>query len=222
MKAQAKKALASIEKYGALLVFPLDNRPEPRAIWHELHPRTAMRWEWDSGGDTRVADLWRLREALSKSGEVVYSKWYRGRATFFSKSCFSDLLRVQRSSKLELELVGESASLYEALCESSPISTKELKKVTELRGKSFETMFQKGMKRLFESGLIVGWGEVDDGAFPSLACGATKLMFEELWAECQEDQDVEAAYERLHQRLPEPMMRFLDQILSKKKGSRRT
>ena len=28
---------------------------------------------------------------------------------------------------------------------------------------------------------MVGFGEVDDGAFPSLAVGATSLLFDELW-----------------------------------------
>jgi hypothetical protein len=37
------------------------------------------------------------------------------------------------------------------------------------------------MKFLWTRLLIVGVGEVDDGAFPSLAVGATELVFEDLW-----------------------------------------
>jgi hypothetical protein len=37
------------------------------------------------------------------------------------------------------------------------------------------------MKELFTRLLIVGFGEVEDGAFPSLAVGATELLFEDLW-----------------------------------------
>jgi len=39
------------------------------------------------------------------------------------------------------------------------------------------------MKELFMRLLIVGFGEVEDGAFPSLAVGATELVFEDLWRE---------------------------------------
>ncbi|MBS2027495.1 MAG: hypothetical protein JST54_06265 [Deltaproteobacteria bacterium] len=37
------------------------------------------------------------------------------------------------------------------------------------------------MKALWTRLLIVGAGEVDDGAFPSLAIGSTALLFEDLW-----------------------------------------
>lgn len=37
------------------------------------------------------------------------------------------------------------------------------------------------MKQLWARLLIVGFGEVDDGAFPSLAVAATELMFEDSW-----------------------------------------
>lgn len=33
--------------------------------------------------------------------------------------------------------------------------------------------------------MIVGFGEVDEGAFPSLAIGATKLLFEDLYEEAK-------------------------------------
>lgn len=52
-----------------------------------------MRWEWDESGSQAVSDLWHLREKLSTSGQVVYSKWFRGRATLISRSLFPALLR---------------------------------------------------------------------------------------------------------------------------------
>ena len=42
------------------------------------------------------------------------------------------------------------------------------------------------MKQLFNQFLIVAYGEVDDGAFPSLAVGSTKLLFEELFLKSQQ------------------------------------
>src|SRR5205809_926272 len=91
-------AVSAIEKNGILLVYPIDNRKEPPSLWSSFFPKSQMRWEWDTGGDHRVADLWRLREELSRSGKVVYAKWYRGRATFFSKQVFTWMLALLESS----------------------------------------------------------------------------------------------------------------------------
>ena len=41
------------------------------------------------------------------------------------------------------------------------------------------------MKELFRRFLIVAYGEVDDGAFPSLAVGATRTLFEDIWKDSQ-------------------------------------
>jgi hypothetical protein len=37
------------------------------------------------------------------------------------------------------------------------------------------------MKPLWNRLWIVGFGEIEDSSFPSLAAGATRLIFEELW-----------------------------------------
>ena len=70
-----QKIITAINEHGILLVYPLDNRKEPKSIWSVLYPRTPMRWEWDAGGDDRVGELWVLRESLMGSRDVVYSKW---------------------------------------------------------------------------------------------------------------------------------------------------
>lgn len=183
---EKRKALAAIEKHGVLLVFPIQNRKEPTALWHVLHPRSEMRWEWDDDGDDRVAELWHLREELSKSGKVVYAKWYQGRATFFSKQAFVHLL----SPLLSLPgyhrgLTPDAVRVLRTLEETSPLSTKQLKEATELQGKFMEGIFTKAVKSLWDRLLIVGFGEIDDGAFPSLAYGATSLLHEELWRQAK-------------------------------------
>ena len=88
-----KTAVSKINARGALLVFPINNKKEPASLWSEFYPKSKMRWEWDSDGDDRVGDLWALMKKLSDSREVVYSKWYQGRATFFSRKLFTALLR---------------------------------------------------------------------------------------------------------------------------------
>src|SRR5271167_90429 len=102
-----KSAVSAINTAGALLVFPLDNRKEPASIWSHFFPRTPMRWEWDESGDNRVGDLWHLRSELSTTRKVVYTKWFRGRATYFSKELFTLLLRVLNTESPETGLSQE-------------------------------------------------------------------------------------------------------------------
>lgn len=179
------RAVAAIEKFGILLVYPIDNRKEPVSLWSAFY-RDEMRWEWDDGADDRVSHLWHIRTELSTSREVVYVKWFRGRATFFSKKIFTALLAYFETPKLSpAQLNHESQLILEVLEMDSPQSTKQLKLATDLKGKLFERTYEKSMKALFEKLWIVGFGEVDDGAFPSLATGSTKALFEELWEASQ-------------------------------------
>ena len=141
-----------------------------------------MKWEWDEGGDQKVFKLWTLMKELSSCQEVVYSKWYRGRATFFSRELFTALLSLKIQKKWKYK---ESGQLLEELKANSPLSTKELKKITGLQGKLFEPLYNKAMKELFENFDIVGFGEVEDGAFPSLAVGASEVLYEDLFNEAK-------------------------------------
>lgn len=185
------QAISAINKNGILLVFPIKNKEEYNSIWKELYPRSKMKWEWDENGDDRVAKLWHLREELSKSKEVVYSKWLTGRATFFSKELFKALYRLSREWKPS-NWTRESSQIFEALKMDSPQSTKQLKEVTDLQGKFFERTYEKALKPLWQHFDIVGYGEIQDSSFPSLAIGATESIFEELVLESKELSLVEA------------------------------
>ena len=181
-----KRAIEKINETGGLLVFPIDNRAEPISLWSRLYPKSEMRWEWDDSGDNRVVHLWHLRTELSLCKEVVYSKWYKGRATFFSKDVFKALLSelaFQRTSVLSLS--EQARQILTILERDSPLSTKALKKESGLKGRDNESTYQKALKNLWERTLIVGFGEIDDGAFPSLAIGASQLIFDELWEDAK-------------------------------------
>jgi hypothetical protein len=178
----SRSAIAKINKAGALLVFPIKNSPEPDSLWAQFFPKKKMKWEWDDNGDGRVGDLWLLMKRLSAGREVVYSKWYQGRATFFSKALFTAMLALQNR---EAALTPAARSILEILQTDSPLSTKEIKVQAELRGKFNEPTYNKAMKELFSKLLIIAFGEVDDGAFPSLAVGATALIYEDLWNDSQ-------------------------------------
>lgn len=171
-------ARAAIEREGVLLVYPVANRDEPRSLWSVLYPGEEMRWAWDEGADERVVYLWHLREQLARSHAVVYSKWYKGRAVFFSHSLFTAMLA--QAHPMRTLLSTESRALLQMLEDDSPQSTKALRREAGLRGRENEGVWTRSMRALWEQLLIVGTGEIDDGAFPSLAVGATRSIFEEL------------------------------------------
>ena len=83
---EPKSAIAAIEKSGAILVFPLDNRKEPASIWSHFYPRTPMRWEWDDSGDNRVGDLWHLRTELSTTRKSFTRNGSAAERLIFPKS----------------------------------------------------------------------------------------------------------------------------------------
>ncbi len=180
-KSAYKKAIAALDQYGILLAFPIKNKKEPKSIWSVLHPRSEMIWEWDEDGDARVSELWHLREELSRSQQVVYAKWYQGRATFFSKDVFRDLLSYFESGSRLPDRHTESGRILDFLNSDSPLSTRDIKRECNLQGKLLESTFNRAMKPLWQRLQIVGFGEVHDSSFPSLAVGASSLLFEELW-----------------------------------------
>ncbi|MEK6556524.1 MAG: hypothetical protein AABZ31_14845, partial [Bdellovibrionota bacterium] len=187
-----RKSIEQIDEAGALLVFPIKNAKEPDSLWRRLHPKSQMRWEWDSGGDNKVANMWYRMKKLSDCKEVVYSKWYQGRATFFSRELFTALLTLARRSEKFPPLSREAHMILRQLEMNSPLSTKEIKKLTHLQGKFYEGAYNKAMKELFQRFLIVGFGEVDDGAFPSLAVGATESLYEKLWLQSNDMSEKDA------------------------------
>jgi hypothetical protein len=180
-------AIRHVEKQGILLVFAIDNRREPLSLWFCLHPRSQMRWEWDDSGDDRVAQLWHLRGELSTSRQIIYCKWYKGRATLVSKPVYAAILAASNSRQTPTAGLSPTAQhVLRVLEGESPLSTKELKIQCGLKGKANETLYQKALRELWTRALIVAFGEVEDGAFPSLAIGATRVLFEDLWKEAWE------------------------------------
>ena len=168
-----------IDERGILLVYPLANQARPPSIWSELWPKTKMRWDWDQGADTRVVDLWHLKNVLAAKADVAYAKWFRDRATFFSLPVFHALLGEVAS---EQGLGNEARDILALLRERSPLSTKQIRAEAGLQGKATQGAFDRAMKQLWRRLLIVGIGEVADGAFPSLLVSATDHVFEDLWA----------------------------------------
>ncbi len=212
-----RRAVEAIEAHGALLVYPIANQAEPRSLWRVFHPRTAMRWDWDESGDARVVALWRMRERLARSREVVYTKWFQSRAMFFSRELFTAMLATYRQAgDLQRDLEPDALEVLPALEADSPLGTKQLRELTGLRGRVFEASYGRATRALFQRLLIVGFGEVDEGAFPSLALGATRALFEDLW-DASETLEASEAARTIARHLPpgSPFARQHEKILAR-------
>jgi len=197
-----ENAVKRIEERGVLLVYPINNRPLPLSLWTEFLPKTRMVWDWNDDAAGAVSDMWALMKRLSDCREVVYSKWYQGRATFFSRDLFTAMLCLRRRQSDSVRHLSPTArTLFEVLENNSPLSTRKLKELTDLQGRLHEAEYSRAMKELFTQLWIVGFGEVDDGAFPSLAVGATELLYDDLCREA-ESLSVRKAQAAIEQWLP--------------------
>ena len=193
VKMNKSSAIQAIHKAGILLVFPNNNKKEPASLWCHFFPRKKMRWEWDSSGDSGVSDLWFLKTELSTTRKVIYTKWYQNKATYFSRKLFTAMLRALNPELSKKPKLSRTASfLLEILESDSPISAKKLRKLVLLEEGNHDISFDAALRELWAKLLIVAFGEVDDGSFPSLAIGATKTMFEDIWTEAEEMTETEA------------------------------
>jgi hypothetical protein len=95
------------------------------------------------------------------------------------------------------ELIGESREILDLLELESPLSTKQIRRGVELTGKENEKRYTAAMKELWAVFAIVGIGEIDDGAFPSLSHAATHVVFEELCRKAEREITFERAREWL-------------------------
>jgi hypothetical protein len=219
-KPSVRDALQFISARKVVLTFPESNHHDPASLWTCFHPRKKMRWEWDSQGDASVADLWIFREQLSRSGRTAYAKWYRGKATFIDREFLPYLLSalgIQDSENRSLNALSRTArQILETLQENSPLSTKELKKIVGLRGRDFEAEYHRALRELWTRLWIVGWGEKDDGAFPSLNMASTRLMFENEWKVARE-LNPQLARQRVLEDLEgqDSVRRFTERLFSK-------
>lgn len=220
MSKRYQKALAAINEQQVQLVYPIKNAREPGSLWHSLHPRSAMRWDWSADADRRVVDLWHLKDDLCLGREVVYAKWFRGRATFLSRAIFVPILALLGTTRAEaLRRDANATRIYEELLENSPQTPRRLRQAVDLTGSHRRSDYEHGVKLLWEQLLIVGTGEVDEGQFPALAMGATRHIFEDLWEEADSVAPRDAE-ERCRRLLPaaSPFSSFLDRLMRKFSG----
>lgn len=177
------RGVKAIETAGILLTYPLRNRADPPSLWFSFF-KDPMHWAWDDSHDDRVSRLWHLRMELSTSRKVVYAKWFQNRATFFSRDVFVALrcLAIKEAPPLSRD----ARNILAFLQESSPRSKKEMRAESGLVGRALEGTYEKAMRELWRSFQVVGFGEIEDGAYPSLAVYATSLIFEDLEAEAQD------------------------------------
>ncbi len=192
MQPNVNSAVAYIKQHGLALAYPVKGKDDLPSLWNCFYPNRKMRWEWSDDGDDRVALIWHLRAKLSTNRKVVYSKWFNGRATFISPPLCAALLSfISKQTNPAEGLNSDALTVLRVLEDDSPLPTKVLRMETSLEGKENESRFNKALRQLWSKFLIVGYGEVEEGGFPSLAIGSTKLIFEELWDKSIELSDKE-------------------------------
>lgn len=204
-KERLEKSIRAVNEHGWLLVFPIPEKKEPLSVWHVLHPKSVMRWEWTEDADDKVVQLWQLRRLLAESQRVIYSKWYRGRATVFSEKLFKKLWVYFKPDRERI--LAESREILDLLEMESPLSTKQLRRGVELTGRENEKRYVAAMKELWRTLAIVGIGEIDDGAFPSLAHAASHVIFEELCLEAEKEESPESARRWLEENISDKAFR---------------
>ncbi|RYE83119.1 MAG: hypothetical protein EOO75_19745, partial [Myxococcales bacterium] len=181
-------AVAAIDARHALMVFPADNAPDPPSLWSHFYPREPLRWVWEEdSGDNRVWQLWHLRPRLSTSRRVIYTKWYRDRPIVLSLELAAALLAALGTPTAgDRGLSAPARQILESLDDNSPQSPRELRLSVDLVGGDHERVYTRALRELWQRMLIVGFGEVADGAFPSLALGSTRILFEDLWSDASQ------------------------------------
>src|SRR5690606_29077659 len=113
---------------------------DPKSLWSAFYPRSPMLWDWSEESDGRVEKLWHLRTELSECRDVVYAKWFKGRATVFSRPVFVAMMAaLETTTGLQKPYSREAATIMAELNENSPQSTKMLRGSTELQGKLYES-----------------------------------------------------------------------------------
>jgi hypothetical protein len=215
-----KKAVAAINEHHVQLVYPIQNAREPRSLWHSLHPRSVMKWDWSEHADPRIVDLWHLKDDLCHGRDVVYAKWFRGRATFFSREIFVPMLGLLGTTRSEAARHDVHARrIHEELLDNSPQTPKLVRQAADLSESDKRGDYERGVKLLWEQLLIVGTGEVDEGQFPALAMGATRHIFEDLW-DAASSIDPRDAEERCRKLLPadSPFSKFFHRLMHKFAG----
>lgn len=208
-----RNAIRIVQKEKVLLSFPLKGKPELASLWSRFFPGKTMHWSWEEDADDYINDLWVLMKELSGIEEVIYSKWYQGRVTLFAPDLFIAMLAIHRQ-KPQKQLIAPARQLLSALELDSPLSTKQLKKAAELTGKDNLAAYNRGLRTLFQSFLIVGYGEEYDGAFPSARMAATRHVYDEFWYQA-ERLSLEEAWLFIETYLPKtsPWRRFFDRTL---------
>lgn len=219
MKLNKKEAVAAINKYGMLLVFPQNNKVDPHSLWSHFFPKKKMNWKWETADESGLTDLWNLKTELSTSKKVVYTKWYQDKATFISAELFCALFKVLNSdlrNESRRSLSKTSLCILNQLEADSPISSKELKKMVSKIEKRTDVSLDKAMKELWTRLLIVAYGEFKDGSFPSLGIAATETVFEDLWIEANKMSD-KSAMTIIERYLPKELL-FRKHLEKIKKG----
>lgn len=81
-----------IQDKGMLLMFPIKNEKDPDSFWPHVFPRSKFFWDWTKDTDPKIFKIRTIIDELLNNDQIIQAKWYKNRATFFSKETFQHML----------------------------------------------------------------------------------------------------------------------------------
>lgn len=187
----AAEALAAIEAWGALLLFPAREAPVP-SLWElwrgRRGPMASMGWE-------EVADVLAWKEEIAGRRAALFSRWLDGRQAFMSLDLLPALLRLRTGvgpssggGRPAKQAETDAQRIATALGERGPLLLSELRRAAGLGGRAAGDRFNAALEPL-ERRLVVanlgarepedGWAEdlfeLVETAFPEVVAASAGL-----------------------------------------------
>ncbi len=151
-----RSALAFINEVGFCSTFHRVREPLP-CLWQAVCGRRNPRFPKHTHSDPHIGLTWLLKDVLPAKKRVYYGKLLKGRPTLVSLSCFPAFFRLIRGDKRSGDylsdyragLLSRTAMLVmDALLDSSPQYTAELRAACRLRGPEQTREFERAIGEL--------------------------------------------------------------------------
>lgn len=149
------KAASFIDRVGFCVLFPVKDVPLP-SLYYAVAKQRPTRW------DKHAQLIWKWKNELPKKRRAFYGKYFKGRGTFLSLECLSNLLAMHETavaaddfeSLYAAGLISHNArTIWQALAKHGPLPTLELRHACKMESQDGNKSFKKAMLEL--QGLLI-------------------------------------------------------------------
>ena len=146
----AAYAVRFIDAVGFCLLFPVKNVLLP-SLYYAMTRRIPITW------DKYTVKLWEWKDELPRRRRALYTKYFRGRGTFFSRAMLANFLALRGGSARIAghetfysagKVSHDARTLWQTLAEHGPLATLELRHACKLDSKAGNTRFKKAILEL--------------------------------------------------------------------------